>query len=293
MNRKTIIVKYICILSLLISYPCGLYAQSLEYIFEPKRETDWTGYIAKNSLGYYHNGPNIKFGRESSILNNRYRGWAVFDLNPFYSQFPTDNIIITNVDLIIYINTKGNNSTYLEIKGLRSFDPKSGSNISIYDAVGNSITYKTDLSYLFPVGEGEREIGALGSAANLDFQNALQNHLNEFYVGLKAQDEESYDTDVELDGYNHTYLLENDPMPKLKVTWEYKNITVYTPNNSSFWQVGTTQNIIWEDNISENVKIELFQGSTLVFPIATSTASDGNHPWPIPTSLSNGSYKIK
>ncbi|MEI7726369.1 MAG: choice-of-anchor J domain-containing protein, partial [Bacteroidota bacterium] len=71
-------------------------------------------------------------------------------------------------------------------------------------------------------------------------------------------------------------------------------ITVITPNGGEVWQQGTVHNINWSDNISENVKIELYKGGALNLQIAASTASSGSFSWTIPPNQVFGSdYKVK
>ena len=71
-------------------------------------------------------------------------------------------------------------------------------------------------------------------------------------------------------------------------------ITVTSPNGGESWQAGTTQVISWNDNLSENVKIELYKGGSFHSTISISTTSDGNRNWAIPLALASGSdYSIK
>jgi len=70
-------------------------------------------------------------------------------------------------------------------------------------------------------------------------------------------------------------------------------ITITSPVASSSWQVGTTHSIEWDDNISENVKIELFIGSTYLHDIVTSTTNTGSYNWTIPILAQSDIYKIK
>jgi len=73
-----------------------------------------------------------------------------------------------------------------------------------------------------------------------------------------------------------------------------QQITVTLPNGGESWQTGTTQTITWTDNISENVKIQLFKSSTLYSTIRTSTASDGSFTWNIADTIQPGAdYKIR
>jgi len=71
-------------------------------------------------------------------------------------------------------------------------------------------------------------------------------------------------------------------------------ITVNSPNGGETWQMGSTYEITWNDNISENVKIELYKSGSFNRTIKSSTASDGSYSWPIPTDLTeSSSYKVK
>ncbi len=73
-----------------------------------------------------------------------------------------------------------------------------------------------------------------------------------------------------------------------------RELTVTSPNGGESWFRVDIYSITWNDNISENVKIELFKNGSLNLTIASSTLSDGNFLWTIPSSqtLSND-YKIK
>ncbi len=71
-------------------------------------------------------------------------------------------------------------------------------------------------------------------------------------------------------------------------------ITLTTPNVGGSWKPGDTINIGWNDNISENVKIDLYKGSDLYGTIDSTTESDGSYDWTIPANLPVGSdYNIK
>ncbi len=76
--------------------------------------------------------------------------------------------------------------------------------------------------------------------------------------------------------------------------YEKSFITVTIPSSSTVWQAGESEYIRWNDNISSNVKIELYKGSSRVRTIASSTASDGSYRWDIDSDLQPGSdYRIK
>ena len=62
-------------------------------------------------------------------------------------------------------------------------------------------------------------------------------------------------------------------------------ITVTSPNGGEDWEIGSTHNITWDDNIDENVRIELLKNDDFVEDIIESTYSDGIYSWTIPTNL--------
>lgn len=72
------------------------------------------------------------------------------------------------------------------------------------------------------------------------------------------------------------------------------SITVTDPTGSSTWKKGETHDITWTDNISDNVIIELFKGTSQMLTISSSAASNGTYSWILPTSLVAASdYRIK
>ncbi|GBD86719.1 ser-Thr-rich glycosyl-phosphatidyl-inositol-anchored membrane family protein [bacterium BMS3Abin03] len=71
-------------------------------------------------------------------------------------------------------------------------------------------------------------------------------------------------------------------------------IIVTSTNGGENWRTGSTHDIIWTDNISAKVKIELFKGGAFQFTITASTFSDGQYPWDIPGNTQPGNdYKVK
>ncbi len=73
-------------------------------------------------------------------------------------------------------------------------------------------------------------------------------------------------------------------------------ITVLSPNGGENWQIGTTHQILWDDNICGNVRIELWKGGLFNTVITQSTPSNGNYSWTIPllnTLVPGSDYKIK
>ncbi|MEJ2196802.1 MAG: Ser-Thr-rich GPI-anchored membrane family protein, partial [Ignavibacteriaceae bacterium] len=64
-------------------------------------------------------------------------------------------------------------------------------------------------------------------------------------------------------------------------TLQTSAITVISPNGGENWQSGIDHTITWTDNISENVKIELYKGGLLNFTITASTPSTGSFTWSV------------
>ncbi|MEL6535204.1 MAG: Ser-Thr-rich GPI-anchored membrane family protein [Bacteroidota bacterium] len=76
------------------------------------------------------------------------------------------------------------------------------------------------------------------------------------------------------------------------------SIHILTPNSSGFggcgWVKGEVRSIIWKSNIGGNVRIELYNGNSLVEVIASSTKNDSLFSYFIPRDLPDGhSYRVK
>ncbi|NOR45545.1 MAG: hypothetical protein GQ534_08185 [Candidatus Delongbacteria bacterium] len=69
-------------------------------------------------------------------------------------------------------------------------------------------------------------------------------------------------------------------------------ITITSPNGGELLEAGTTVTITWTDNVSGEVKIELFEGVEGT-EIESSTASDGSYDYNIPVGFTAGPYKVK
>ncbi|MBL1175027.1 CARDB domain-containing protein [Pantanalinema sp. GBBB05] len=61
-------------------------------------------------------------------------------------------------------------------------------------------------------------------------------------------------------------------------------ITVTAPNGGNSLAPGSSYIISWNDNISENVRIDLYRGTTYVNTIATSVLSSGSYNWVVPAT---------
>jgi hypothetical protein len=73
----------------------------------------------------------------------------------------------------------------------------------------------------------------------------------------------------------------------------FSAVTVLTPNGGEIWKKGLTYEITWTDDISEDVKIELFQNGTLHSEIVASTASVGSYSWAIPLTTFGDNFQVK
>ncbi|MDE5085374.1 MAG: hypothetical protein O4859_30915, partial [Trichodesmium sp. St18_bin1] len=73
-----------------------------------------------------------------------------------------------------------------------------------------------------------------------------------------------------------------------------EEVNITSPTSSTSLEPGESHNIRWTDNFSDNVKLELYKGSSFQQTISTSTPSDGSYSWTVPTSLSSGTnYNVK
>jgi hypothetical protein len=74
------------------------------------------------------------------------------------------------------------------------------------------------------------------------------------------------------------------------------SIIVTSPNGGEVWQKGSTHQILWTDNVCENVRIDLWKGGVFNSLITASTPSTGSYTWAIPnanTLVPGNDYKVK
>ena len=94
--------------------------------------------------------------------------------------------------------------------------------------------------------------------------------------------------------YYEMYNLMGDPALEVFPVNLDPFISINSPIGGERWEQNTSQMIRWNDNIDVDVKIELFNGSTLKETLAGSTQSDGKFEWVISEDYTTGSdYKIK
>jgi len=70
-------------------------------------------------------------------------------------------------------------------------------------------------------------------------------------------------------------------------------ITVTSPNGGETLYRGSSFKITWEDNISGDVRIDLYQNGSFLLPVVSLTPSDGSYTAEIPNELYGTNYKIR
>jgi hypothetical protein len=72
-------------------------------------------------------------------------------------------------------------------------------------------------------------------------------------------------------------------------------LTITSPNGDENWQKGNQYTITWTSyNVTGNLDIELYKGTTIVNTIETNTPNDGNTTWVIPSTIPQGTdYRVK
>jgi hypothetical protein len=71
-------------------------------------------------------------------------------------------------------------------------------------------------------------------------------------------------------------------------------ITIQTPNGGETFFRTRNHNIVWTDNIPENVNIDLFRGGSFLRPIAANVPSNGNFQWTVPADVAIGNnYRVR
>jgi hypothetical protein len=72
------------------------------------------------------------------------------------------------------------------------------------------------------------------------------------------------------------------------------SFVIVSPNGGESWRAGTDQTILWTNNVSTDVKIELYKNGSFNSTITSSTSSDGSYTWNIPAGTALVSdYTIK
>ena len=75
---------------------------------------------------------------------------------------------------------------------------------------------------------------------------------------------------------------------------EPHQITLISPNGGESLQAGQSYTITWEDNFDDNISIKLYKGGVFATTISSTTESDGQYSWNIPSNIEERTdYKIK
>jgi|GEM_PF-1234366 len=130
-----------------------------------------------------------------------------------------------------------------------------------------------------------------GSVLNLSLTNSIES-TGSYKWAVPDSMESGTDYKVRITSINNGALYDESDSAFSII--EIPLIKIITPDSSTLWNAGTTRNIIWDDNISENVKIDLYKGLALSMTIVNSTGSTGFYEWTIPDSIESGTdYKIR
>ncbi len=70
-------------------------------------------------------------------------------------------------------------------------------------------------------------------------------------------------------------------------------LTLTSPNGGENWTTSNAYGIVWNDNISGPVKLELYKGGVFYSSIADTTPSDGYYAWTVNAADSGNNYRIK
>ncbi len=90
-----------------------------------------------------------------------------------------------------------------------------------------------------------------------------------------------------------TNLL-GDPAIKMRGMETAPYISISSPCGGENWEQGRSFDILWDDNITENVKIEVLKGSAVKEVLSASETSDGSYTWNIPDTFTIGNdYKVR
>ena len=70
-------------------------------------------------------------------------------------------------------------------------------------------------------------------------------------------------------------------------------IQITNPTSGTTWNAGQSATIQWLDDISENVRIQVYQNNNLLGALSNSTPSDGNFTFTVPLLWSGSNFRIK
>ena len=250
-----------------------------------KNEMWWTGSVEQkrngNTLTYEDHDNDVLIG--DPTIGGYHRGYIKFPIHVIETS-----AIVQKVELYIYQYNPGGLSHQLVINNL-NVDPEITGGYSLWNAISNINVDELYRGYDLrgAVNNNSWIKLVLNNAATNILQSLISSGNDYFAIGLKDHDDRANMA------YVYGYKSSKRPYLKVYYTLSQCNITVTSPSSNSSWQVGTTHNITWNDNIGDNVKIELYKGSTNQGAITNSTASDGSRSWTVPNISAGTNYRIK
>lgn len=195
----------------------------------------------------------------------------------------TVNISGLSSDTKYYVKAYAENSVGLAYGDQKDFTTEQESNDPIaaftaYPTSGNAPlevefedkSSNNPTSWLWNFGDGQTS----------NEQNPIHTYINPGTFTIKLTVENQYGVDFE---QKNDYVTVNSSYA----------INIIIPSGGEEWTIGQTYQIQWDDNISENVKIQLKRNGSIVHTIANSAPSSGSYNWEIPNSLTAGNnYRV-
>lgn len=201
------------------------------------------------------------------------------------------------------VDKEGDHDIYL-----KAYD--GAGNIGVSDSITVTVTPTQNLTVNVPNGS---EFWSQGSIHDIIWNENVQDTLVKIELFRSTDLQYVISASTENDGV-FSWAIPADQLPAtdylIKITGTETTISdasnsgftitdapfvqVIAPNGGEDWDKGSEYEITWLDNITEQVKIELFRASTLELVISDSTDSDGSFIWTIPDTVPVGSnYKIR
>ena len=170
------------------------------------------------------------------------------------------------------------------------------------------------------VGDELRSLSAINSSAEsseLKFENLNTGNDDEILLPQNQNGLEALGLSESKESLENNPIEKNDPLIRTgsdvvetvdPITGETSNeveiqrrsgntrnqVNITSPTSRTSLEPGDRYTIRWTDNFRDNVRLELYKGSSFQQTISSSTSSDGSYSWRVPTNLSSGSnYRIR
>ncbi|MCZ6701478.1 MAG: DNRLRE domain-containing protein, partial [Ignavibacteria bacterium] len=156
------------------------------------------------------------------------------------------------------------------------------SNITINEFVANWESVSEAIAYRLDVSTDSIFTSFLTGYNDVDVGNITSHTVS----GLSANTIYYY----RVRAYNPLGTSDNSNV--ISVLTEAYHITVSSPNGGESWLAGAQQDITWNDNIAEDVKIELFKAGAFNSTIVASTPSDGTYNWTVSSVTDASDYTV-